>query len=70
MSTYLLSFVITNNYIFEEFNNKIKYGAYYLKTSDSENDNKTNLLKFASQVIDFYTEYTNMTYPLPKIGKS
>ncbi|XP_008198354.1 glutamyl aminopeptidase [Tribolium castaneum] len=63
MSTYLLSFVVSKH-SYKEFYNKIPYRIY---SSDIESDNKTYLLEFASQVIDFYTKYTNQSYTLPKI---
>ncbi|XP_044263570.1 endoplasmic reticulum aminopeptidase 2-like [Tribolium madens] len=63
MATYLLSFVISKH-TYKEFYHKIPYRIY---APDVENDNTTDLLEFASKVVDFYEQYTNQSYTLPKI---
>jgi aminopeptidase N len=68
MSTYLLAFVITQvDYI--EYVNECNV-PLRLYSPSCNNINNTKLLKFASDALRFYSQYTGMSYTFPKIGKS
>jgi aminopeptidase N len=66
MSTYLLAFVITQvDYI--EYVNECNV-PLRLYSPSCNNPNNTKLLKFASDALRFYSQYTGMSYTFPKIG--
>jgi glutamyl aminopeptidase len=65
MSTYLLAFVITQvDYI--EYVNECNI-PLRLYSPSCNNTNNTKLLKFASDALRFYSQYTGMSYTFPKI---
>jgi hypothetical protein len=64
MSSYLLAFVITQ-LTYTEYNDTVPLRLYSFNCSSA---NDTKLLKFASDAINFYSNYTGMDYTLPKIG--
>lgn len=69
MSTYLVSFAFTNYPKYEdnlEQNGKlIPISIYTVNASES---NKVPM-KFAKKALQYYTEFTGIPYPLPKLGK-
>ncbi|KAG5884358.1 hypothetical protein JTB14_030797 [Gonioctena quinquepunctata] len=69
MSTYLLSFTFTDYTYYEEFLNldddrKIPIRIYTLNAS---RENNAFAVECTKNAIKFYSEYTNISYPLPKL---
>ena len=69
MSTYLVAFVISNFEVLKKnspkYNIEIEVAARPEAIQDGELDFSLNL---ASEVIDFFSDYFNMSYPLKKSG--
>lgn len=70
MSTYLVSFAFTNlpvhGEVLEEGDRKIPIRIHAANANESNNGHAINCTKIA---ISFYSDYTDIRYPLSKLGE-
>lgn len=71
MSTYLLAIVVSNFKKITQYTDKYKILVEITARPDAIDANETAYaLNDAVKIIDFYSDYFNITYPLKKSSKS